>query len=351
MVQKSFFTQMLLSWHIQDNNRHLPWKNEVNPYFIWLSEIMLQQTRAEQVIPYYNKFVKTYPTICDLAKAHEDEVFKLWQGLGYYTRCQNIIYSARYVCNILHGIFPNTYKDILLLKGVGAYTAAAIASFAFKLPFAVVDGNVYRILSRYFGITEPITNNIVQRQISNLAQELLALKSPDQYNQAIMDFGAVVCKPKEPQCCNCILQPKCYAFNHQLVNILPIKKNKIKIVKRYFNFLIFKYKDQIWVEKRKQNDIWKNLYQFYLIESTTLLTLKSLSNQGIISTNSKIISSIKPLVTNQQKLTHQKVHSKFVVVTLTQKIKIDDIGEWIKLSNIEHLAFSKTLLDAISLLS
>ncbi len=210
-------------WHKEENTRSLPWKNETDPYKIWLSEIILQQTRAEQGLNYYLNFIKNYPTICDLANAIDDDVFRHWQGLGYYNRCKNMLATARFICEQKNGVFPNDYEEILALKGVGAYTAAAIASFAFGLPHAVVDGNVYRVLARYFGIENAIDSTLGKAKFAQIADELLDKKNPAAYNQAIMDLGATVCTPKNPRCEICPLSKNCVALKSDLIYFFPVK--------------------------------------------------------------------------------------------------------------------------------
>ena len=246
---KKTFTKKLLKWFVS-NYRPLPWKGEKNPYLIWLSEIILQQTRVEQGLPYYEKFRKKYPTIKDLALAPEDEVMKLWEGLGYYSRARNLHTTAKFISKDLDGIFPKTHKEILALKGVGSYTAAAIASFAYNLPYAVVDGNVYRVLSRYFGIATPIDSTDGKKEFALLAQELLATEKPGAYNQAIMDFGATHCMPKQPKCITCLLNKKCKAFTENRIDILPVKTKKIKKRTRYLNYLIINQGNQVFINKR-----------------------------------------------------------------------------------------------------
>ncbi|NJN78344.1 MAG: A/G-specific adenine glycosylase, partial [Saprospiraceae bacterium] len=225
--QKKDFTPNLLFW-FSKNYRPMPWKGERNPYYIWLSEIILQQTRVEQGLPYFLKFKENYPTIKDLAAATEDEVMLLWQGLGYYSRARNLHFTAKYITYELDGIFPNTYSEIIRLKGVGSYTAAAIASFAYNLPHAVVDGNVYRVLSRYFGIHTPIDSTEGKKQFEKLANDLIDKERAADYNQAIMDFGATHCTPRNPSCSACILSSNCIGFNTQKNDILPVKTKKIK---------------------------------------------------------------------------------------------------------------------------
>src|SRR5690606_34576849 len=210
-AKKKSFTDLLMRWHEETNKRVLPWKKENDPYKIWLSEIILQQTRVEQGTPYYHRFVEQYPTILQLAKADDEEVYRLWQGLGYYNRCKNLLYTARYIVTHYEGKFPENYEDILQLKGIGAYTAAAIASFAFGKAHAVVDGNVVRVLARFFGIQDPVDVNQTKKSIEKLANELIPTKQRGVYSQAIMDLGATVCKPQLPQCDNCMLAKDCDA--------------------------------------------------------------------------------------------------------------------------------------------
>ena len=225
----------------------MPWKGEKDPYKIWLSEVILQQTRVEQGRAYYEKFIDQFPTIQDLAKAKDEKVFKLWEGLGYYNRCRNLLHTARQITKDQKGVFPNTYDSLLSLKGVGPYTAAAIASFAFNLPYAVVDGNVFRVLSRFYGIATPIDTKEGLQIFNELADKNLAEKTPGTYNQAIMDFGATVCKPSTPDCSTCNLSAKCVAFNVNKVNQLPVKLKRITKKKRHFDFFCFNYNGQ-WMD-------------------------------------------------------------------------------------------------------
>jgi len=203
---KKRFAELLIKWNKKENKRVMPWKGEKDPYKIWLSEIILQQTRVEQGLEYYNRFVKVFPEINKLAKAPDKKIFKLWEGLGYYTRCRNLITTARFIVKEKKGVFPQTYEEIISLKGVGPYTAAAISSFAFNLPHAVVDGNVYRVLSRVFGIKKPVDSTEGKKYFNGLANELLSKEQPGIYNQAIMDFGAIICKPSSPLCTACVFR-------------------------------------------------------------------------------------------------------------------------------------------------
>ena len=271
MKNKKFFFEFLIKWNRNENKREMPWKGEKDPYKIWISEIILQQTRVQQGLAYYNRFIEAWPNVKSLAKAKEQEVYKLWEGLGYYSRCRNLIASARYINDELDGRFPDTYEDILSLKGIGDYTAAAIASFAFNQPYAVVDGNVFRVLARFFGIQTPIDSTEGKKLFRSLANELIDKNNPAEYNQAIMDFGAVVCKPVLPLCSECPLQKKCVASQKNLVSLLPVKEKGIKIRQRFFNYLVVEHGDKIYIRQRTEKDIWQNLYEFILIETDRMI--------------------------------------------------------------------------------
>ena len=262
---KTWFRRSLLDWNLNKNDRKMPWKGIKDPYKIWLSEIMLQQTRVEQGMGYYNRFIKAFPTVESLSQATENQIFKLWEGLGYYSRCRNLIATAKKVSFELGGRFPETREGLLSLKGVGPYTAAAIGSFAFGLPLAVVDGNVMRVLSRVLGIKEPVDQPAVKKKIEKYAGELLDDKNPAAYNQAIMDLGAVVCKPQQPACSQCPFQKKCFAHKHELQATLPVKSKKIKSRERFIYYLILEHAGKQLLRKRRGNDIWKGLYEFVLM--------------------------------------------------------------------------------------
>ncbi len=276
--QKKYFISALLQWNSTSNNRPMPWKGEKDPYKIWLSEIILQQTRVEQGWNYYNRFVAAFPDINKLAKAHETKVFKLWEGLGYYTRCKNLIATAKFIANEKKGKFPDNYDDILKLQGVGPYTAAAIASFAYNLPYAVVDGNVFRVLSRFFNDDTAIDSTEGKKKFTALAQELLDKKQPGVYNQALMDFGAVICKPKLPLCKTCLLNETCLAFLEGTVQDLPIKQKTISKKTRWFYYVVLKYNEEVYVRKRSKKDIWENLYEFILAETPSAISNRQLNN-------------------------------------------------------------------------
>ncbi|HJS53462.1 MAG TPA: A/G-specific adenine glycosylase, partial [Chitinophagaceae bacterium] len=304
----SKFPALLMRWNKHQNKRRMPWKGEKDPYKIWLSEVILQQTRVEQGLKYYEKFIFHFPDIQTLARAKEERVYKMWEGLGYYSRCKNLIETARYISKELRGKFPDTFENILALKGVGQYTAAAIASFAYNLPYAVVDGNVFRVLSRVFGIKKPIDSREGKRIFTQLAFELLDKKQPGIYNQAIMDFGAVICKPY-PVCDCCVFKDHCFAFKKNVTDQLPLKEKKINIINRWFNYLVFESGTKIYIRKRDTNDIWKNLYEFVLIETNgdtpvaELLTKAEKSK--IIQKGSYKVLSFSPVYAQQ--LSHQKI--------------------------------------------
>ena len=276
MKHQFFFSSSLLLWNKIRNKRRMPWKGEKDPYKIWISEIILQQTRVQQGLDYYNNFIQQFPDIKSLAVAEEEKVYKLWEGLGYYSRCRNLIETARHIHNNLNGIFPDKYEEVLSLKGIGGYTASAIMSFAFNKPYAVLDGNVYRVLSRFFGIELPINSSEGKKYYATLSQLLLDKKQPALYNQAIMDFGAVVCKPVLPLCNICPLQKKCIAFLENKTTSLPVNNKIIKQKERFFNYFIVRHKQDFYVAKRSGKDIWQNLYEFILIESQSVFAQKDL---------------------------------------------------------------------------
>jgi A/G-specific adenine glycosylase len=255
------FRNNLFAWAAQ-HARPMPWKGEKNPYKIWLSEIILQQTRVEQGLPYFERFVKKYPTVMHLAAAPEDEVMKLWEGLGYYSRARNLHFTAKVIAKDYAGKFPEQHADILKLKGIGAYTAAAIASFAFDQPYSVVDGNVYRVLSRIYGISLPIDSSQGQKEFANLAADLLDKEKPALYNQAIMDFGATHCLPQQPKCTTCNFQTSCVAHIEKQIGFFPVKSKTIQKKERFLIYFVLNENGEVYVRRREENDIWKNLYEF-----------------------------------------------------------------------------------------
>ncbi len=304
------FSEQIIEWYYK-NKRFLPWRNCSDTYKIWLSEIILQQTRVQQGLPYFNSFMQKYPTIELLAKASENEVLKLWQGLGYYSRARNMHATAKEIAEKYNGVFPNDYKKILSLKGVGPYTAAAICSFAYNLPYAVVDGNVMRVLSRFFGIRTPLDSSEGKKAFEQLAQELLIEEKAGENNQAIMEFGALQCKPNSPNCNLCPLVDSCFAFNNKMIAELPKKSKKLKIRKRYFEFFIIKNKDKIFIQKRKKG-IWKGLYQFPLIENIVKKSESTIEKskewKKLFAEPIKILK-ISPIFKHH--LTHQTIYARF----------------------------------------
>ncbi len=303
------FQEKIKNWY-QINKRNLPWRNTTDPYKVWISEIILQQTQVSQGLPYYYRFVSEFPTVTELANADEDHILKLWQGLGYYSRARNLHYSAKVIRDKYNSNFPSDYYHIKKLKGVGDYTAAAISSFCFKLPYAVLDGNVYRLLSRYFGIDAPIDTSTGKKKFVEISQELICVKEPDIYNQAIMEFGSLQCRPKNPNCAKCILKSTCYSYETELVSLLPIKSKLLKIVDKYFNFIIFISGSHTFIHKRK-NGIWKSLYQFPLIEGEFSFDELKSQREWRDLINNKEINLKYSSSTITHKLTHQRIHAIF----------------------------------------
>ena len=313
------FSKQLTYWYLH-NKRNLPWRNTLDPYTIWLSEIILQQTRVDQGTSYYFRFIKNFPTVFDLAAASEEQVLKLWQGLGYYSRARNLHFSAKYIVNELNGNFPATYKELLKLKGVGDYTASAIASICFHEPTAVVDGNVYRVLSRYFGIDKAINSSAGVKIFKQLAQQLIDEENPGMHNQALMEFGALMCKPSNPDCEICPLNSSCFALSKNCVKDLPVKENKVKIKIRHFNYLVVHSSDHNTKIVKREAGIWRNLYEFPLIETDDVIDMEAITEHSIFKELFDGLSAKVKLFDNEvlvHKLTHQHIHTKFWVVTTT----------------------------------
>ena len=321
----------------------MPWKGEKDPYKIWLSEIILQQTRVEQGLNYYHKFSKIFPNIHKLAKAPDEKIFKLWEGLGYYTRCKNLIATARYISKERNGKFPETYDEIKSLKGIGPYTAAAIASFAFHLPYAVVDGNVFRVLARVFGIDKPIDSTEGKKFFTNLASKLLNKQQPGLYNQAIMDFGATVCKPVSPLCGKCGFKKNCFAFLNDHITGFPVKEKKISKKKRWFYYLIIEYKNEIVIHQRTEKDIWQQLFEFPLMEagkekSKNDILLQAEKNGILMKGNYKIFS-VSPVF--KQQLSHQLIAGQFFRLKLNRKPVFKNNWRWVPKNKLNKYAFPK----------
>lgn len=320
----------------------MPWKGEKDPYKIWLSEIILQQTRVEQGLAYYHRFIDSFPGIHQLAKAPDYKVFKLWEGLGYYTRCRNLIATARHISKTLDGKFPGNYGEILKLKGIGPYTAAAIASFAFNLPHAVVDGNVFRVLSRVFGIGKPIDSTDGKKYFTQLANDVLDKKHPGIYNQAIMDFGAVVCKPA-PLCNECVFNKICFAFQNNKTGELPVKEKKISIKKRWFYYLVLEHEAEIAIRQRTGKDIWNQLHEFPLIETASEETTKKIVEHaeklGLLQKKNYEVVAFSPIF--KQQLSHQLISGQFIKIKLKRKLNLDNEMSWVTKREMKNLAFPR----------
>jgi len=312
------FQRLITDWY-RLNARDLPWRDTKNPYYIWLSEIILQQTRVDQGKAYYFKFFNKYPTVFDLANASEQEVLNLWQGLGYYSRARNLHAAAKMIVNDFKGVFPNTHIDLLKLKGVGEYSAAAIASFAYDLPFAVLDGNVFRVLSRVFDIDLPIDSNEGKKFFKKLSQELLAEDNAAQYNQAIMEFGAMQCVPVNPKCDSCVLIDKCLSFANKSVGNRPVKSKKVKVTDRFFHFLVFENVDYFYIEKRESKDIWQNMFQFPLIEAPN----KEMDISLILMERFKV-SPNKIYQFKKHILSHQHIYPFFYMLNIEDESFLSD---------------------------
>jgi len=307
----SNFPEQLLTWY-SEHKRTLPWRGETDPYKIWISEVILQQTRVQQGWDYYLKFIAEFPDIVSLASAPNQDVMRVWQGLGYYSRARNLQTAAQQIVNQYQGKFPEKFEDIISLKGIGPYTAAAIASIAFEKPYFAADGNVYRVISRLYGILEDINLPKTKNQIQEIGNQMIHQVSPSEFTQALMEFGAIHCTPKSPICLECPFDKNCYALNHNMVDLLPVKVNKVKVKNRYFHYFIFAQNDQLLIEQRTQQDIWKNLYQFPMIETYEPdidLTLHDLDLYQI-----KSINQITELKRYKHKLTHQQLDIRFYKV-------------------------------------
>ena len=326
-MESKIFVNQLIRWY-RHQKRDLPWRHTKNPYKIWLSEIMLQQTRVKQAMPYYLKFISHYPTVRELAHAPESEVLRLWQGLGYYSRARNLHACAKTVTEELEGKFPETFEELLKLKGIGRYTAAAIASLAFDKPNAVVDGNVYRVLSRVFGLEHDIALTKSAVVFEQKANELITRDNPGEFNQAIMDFGAIQCTPGNPSCAICPVNNICFAFNNGRQHSLPVKSKKVKTKNRFFAYFIFECNGKVLMKQRAGKDVWQGLYDFYLEESTHPKSETEILG-FLTGRRNLMVQSISTEI--KHILTHQRIFTRFVRI------------EVLSLSNFEALAKEKTL--------
>lgn len=339
------FSQTLLNWYYE-NQRTLPWRNETDPYKIWVSEIILQQTRVNQGWNYYLSFIEHFPTIKDLAEAPEEKVLKVWQGLGYYSRARYMHESAGIVMKFHQGVFPNKYEEIRKLKGVGDYTAAAIASIAFNLPYPAVDGNVLRVISRYFGIFEDIALPGTIQMVRDKCTQLMKDYTPGDFNQAMMEFGAVQCLPQNPDCDHCPFISSCYAYHHNQTTTLPIKIKKINIRSRYFHYLFFIDRQQkTIIQQRTENDIWRNLFEFPLVE--TKEPGFSIDNFLI----EKKIDNLSPpqlLTEVRHRLTHQLINVSFYTILVSSVNDILPNSCIIPLDDLSKYPMPKVMFDLIS---
>lgn len=329
----------LMTWYAR-HARSLPWRETKDPYKIWVSEILLQQTTIRQGLPYYNRFLEVFPSVFDLASAQEDKLLKVWEGLGYYSRARNMHKTAKIIVEHHSGKLPGNYHDLVQLPGIGPYTAAAIASIAFGEDCAVVDGNVIRLVSRLFGIKAPVDVQATKKHLLELAQLLIKGKDPGSFNQAMMDFGSTVCTPKAPACSNCMLKTHCVAFKKEHVSLIPHKSKKLKKRKRYFLFFVPE-NDFFYIQKRPPGDVWHGLYQFPMIE-TTHGVFAGDTTMDSLGLSKDFLQILKPY---RQSLTHQHIYAKFVrVKSLPSSIfEESKVFEKVAYSRIRDFAFPKII--------
>lgn len=316
-------SDILIRWY-EENKRDLPWRRTSDPYLIWISEIILQQTRVVQGLEYFNRFTERFPDVAALARADEDEVMKYWQGLGYYSRARNLHAAARQIMNDFSGVFPRTREEVLSLKGIGDYTAAAICSFAYRLPYATVDGNVFRVLARLFDIDLPIDGGEGKKYFTALAQSLLDERRPDLFNQAMMEFGALQCVPKSPDCEHCPLNGKCLGLAARQVERLPVKSGKTVVKPRYFNYLYIHGQGMTLLFKRTGNDIWRNLYEFPLIETERAVTWEELSGMAVFQ---ELFDGIEKVEIIREYVAKKHVLSHRVIYPVFYEIRVDSFSE------------------------
>lgn len=316
------FRKKILSWYYS-NRRELPWRFNINPYNVWIAEIIFQQTRINQGIDYYNRFIQRFPDIRSLVQSSEDEVLKMWQGLGYYSRARNLYATAKIIYSEYNGVFPSSYNEIIKLKGIGDYTAAAIASVAFNEPIPAIDGNVYRVLSRLFAVEIPVDSTIGKKQIKEIATSLIDPEYPGDFNQALIEFGALQCLPRNPTCSDCLFNSVCEAFKTQSVEFFPVKIKKTKMTVRYFNYLVIDQGETIQFNKREGNDIWKNLYDFPMIE-----TKERISPEEFMTSpdwreffNNDILTIVNISEEIPHQLTHQKIIARFYFIEVDKNKK------------------------------
>ena len=341
------FKDKIIDWY-RICHRELPWRNTTDPYKIWLSEIILQQTRVKQGLPYYLKFSEAFPTIIDFANASEDYVLKLWEGLGYYSRARNMHKTANHIVDKLGAEFPKSYADLIKLKGIGDYTASAISSFSANEVHAVVDGNVFRVLSRIYGISTPIDSSLGKKEFKNLASELICSNNPGLFNQSIMEFGAIQCTPKNPKCESCPFEDSCIAFAKNQTDELPIKKNAIKQRTRYFEYLILINENQTIIKKRTEKDIWQNLFDFPLIENPSPKSEEQIIEQlnQIITTSFKVASVTAPI---KHILSHQKLWVRFWKLMVTDLVIFKNNDLIVSFKDLDEYAFPKVVDNYLSI--
>ena len=319
------FIEKLISWY-NVNKRDLPWRKTCDPFKIWLSEIILQQTRVSQGLPYYLKFINNFNTVSQLAAADEQFILRLWQGLGYYSRARNLHKCAKVVDENFGGKFPESYEKLITLPGIGKYTAAAIASFAYKEKVAVIDGNVYRVLSRIFGVDADIADNRGQKIFEKLATELIPEAYPDVYNQAIMEFGALQCTPKNPGCAQCIFNIECYARRNNKQGELPVKSKKVKVKNRYFHYVVLRYKKLTAMKKRQSGDIWQGLYDYMMVESESFTSYEwLLENNELLDRLHPYIQDVEVSEEYRHILTHRKLFARFYTISLRENAPVEAI--------------------------
>ena len=313
-------SKMLRLWY-DSHKRDLPWRHTNDPYLIWISEIILQQTRVDQGLDYFYRFTERFPTVLDLANAQEEEVLKYWQGLGYYSRARNLHATAVIIKEQYAGVFPTQHKEVLALKGIGEYTAAAITSFAWNMPYAVVDGNVFRVLSRLFGVSDPIDTGKGKKLFTELAYALLDVPHAGEHNQAIMEFGALQCVPQSPQCAVCVLQDHCVAFATNSVQSYPVKQQKIKVTNRYLHYFHIVIDDKTYLHRRDKKDIWQGLFEFPLIETAGLQTYDALVQTDAykqLFEGCSIKHITLSLANKKHVLSHQVLYANFYTIELSR---------------------------------
>jgi A/G-specific adenine glycosylase len=337
-MKDGYFSKKIAEWY-EDHHRNLPWRDTRDPYKIWLSEIILQQTRVIQGLPYYEKFVRNYPNVEALARAKEQEVLRLWQGLGYYTRARNLHACAKTIVEKHKGKFPHTYDTLIQLPGIGAYTAAAIASFAFDEKVAVVDGNVQRVLARVFGVDDDVSSPVGKKNFFTLANKLISHDNPALHNQAIMEFGALQCVPRLPDCESCIFRRECFACKHDSQALLPVKKKKAKVTRRYFYYFLLRNGKKLLTVERKGNDIWKGLHDFPLHEESKFIHPRKIIAKIFArepAGNVRISSDYKHV------LTHQVIFARFIEIDLPSERIPDhwlrnDAVQWRSVASLEKI--------------